>query len=248
MKFRKQILKYLVEILIIIIGVVIAFYSTEYGEKLKRNQYEKEVLQQIYFELKDNLLDLEQDFLIHKMGLESNLQVLKFLDQQAVLTDSLVLDFYWMTRDEYIFANSSGYENLKSFGIGLVKDESLKNLITLIYNHDFPRLSKGNTLHPDINQFLTPFFKDHFRINRDPRLQYTLIFSDSFQVTYPREIGLGVQQFIGYVPLDVVALHQNEEFRFLANKSLEFRMYKFRYYRNCIKSVKQAIEKIETEL
>ena len=136
----------MIEILIIIIGIIIAFYLTKYGEVLNRNKNEKEVVNQIYFELQDNLTDLERDIVIHRTGLISHLNVMKFLDEKRPLTDSLIMDFYWMTRDEYIFANASGYENLKSFGINLIRDDSLRNLITLIYNHDFPRLSKGNTI------------------------------------------------------------------------------------------------------
>ena len=126
MSLKKQIFKYLIDIIIIIIGVVIAFYLTEYGEKLRRNQTEKDVINQIHLELKDNLIDLERDFQIHKNGLFSNLRVLSFIKNKEEVTDSLVMDFYWMTRDEYIFANTSGYENLKAFGVNLIKDDELR--------------------------------------------------------------------------------------------------------------------------
>lgn len=245
MQAKKTILNYLVEIMIIIVGVVIAFYLTKYGEGLNRNQNEKDIIDQIYFELKDNLSDLEQDFVIHRAGALSNLRAIKFLDSRAEVSDSLIMDFYWMTRDEYIFANVSGYENLKTFGINLVNDDTLRNLITLIYNHDFPRLARGNTMNPDINEYLSPFFQKNFSVNQDTSLKYTLSFSDSLQVTYPQEVGLGVKQMIGYVPIDRVDLYDNEEFRFLISKSLEYRLYKFSFYRRCIENVKKAIERIE---
>ena len=245
MKLKKQILGYLFEIIIIILGVVIAFYLTEYGKKLDRHQDEKDVIEQIYFELKDNLVDLERDFLVHRTGLFGNLRAIKFLDEEVEVTDSLIMDFYWMTRDEYIFANTSGYENLKAFGVSLIKDDSSRNLITLVYNHDFPRLMKGNTIYPDINEYLTPFFQQHFKVNQDTARKYTIKFDDSVQISYPREIALGVQQMVGYIPLDEKKLRNNEEFRFLISKSLEFRLYKFVFYRSCIENVKKAIHRIE---
>ena len=113
------------------------------------------------------------------------------------------------------------------------------------YNHDFPRLTKGNTLNPDINEYLSPFFKEHFSVNRDTSKKYTLKFNDSIQITYPREIALGVQHLIGYVPLNEEALVNNEEFRFLIGKSLEFRGYKFRFYQIAIADVKKAMRRIE---
>ncbi len=243
--FTKLIVKYLIEITIIIIGVIIAFYLTQYGEQINRSQNERDVMNQIYFELEDNLEDLERDFLIHRTGFISHLNVMNFLDGKKAYSDTLILDFYWMTRDEYIFANATGYENLKTFGINLIKDDTLRNLITLVYNHDFPRLTKGSTLHPDLNAYLSPFFQEHFSVNKDTSIQYTLAFSDSLQITYPRDIALGVKQVIGYVPRDVEALKQNEEFRYLVTNALEFRMYKFSFYQSCISNVKEAMQRIK---
>ncbi|MBX2872394.1 MAG: hypothetical protein KTR30_09850 [Saprospiraceae bacterium] len=243
--FSKQLAKYLIEITIIIIGVIIAFYFTKYGEQLNRNQNERDVIAQIYFELEDNLNDLEADFLIHRIGLFSHLNVINYLDGKKPYSDSLIMDFYWITRDEYIFANVTGYENLKTFGINLIKDDSLRNLVTLVYNHDFPRLAKGSTLHPDLNAYLSPFYQEHFMVNRDTSLEYTLTFPDSLQISYPRDIGLGVKQIIGYVPIDPAALRRNEEFRFLITNALEFRMYKFSFYRSCIDNVKEAMQRIK---
>ena len=92
MKAKRRTLDYLIEIIIIIIGILIAFYLTKYGERLNRNQNEKDVIDQVYFELKDNLEDLERDFLIHKNGLLSNLRVIRFLDNQEEMSDSLIID------------------------------------------------------------------------------------------------------------------------------------------------------------
>lgn len=245
MKFNKKILSYFIEIIIIMIGVLMAFYLTKYGEKLNRNKSEKDIINQIYIELKNNLTDLENDFVIHQTGLSSNLRVINFLNEEGEITDSLIMDFYWMTRDEYIFANSTGYENLKSFGINLIKDDTLRTLITIVYNNNFPRLEKGNTIHPDINEYLTPFFKENFKVNRDTSLKYKLVFSDSFSITYPREIDMGVKHMIGYIPVDKEKLLKDEEFRFLVGKALEYRMYKYRIYRNCINNFKYTVKRIE---
>lgn len=245
---KSKILNYLVEILIIIIGIIIAFYLTKYGERINRNQNEKDIINQIYFELESNLTDLEQDFVLHNLGLMSNLRAIKFLNTGGEVSDSLIMDFYWMTRDEYIFASTSGYENLKSFGTNLIRDDTLRKLITTVYNHDFPRLSKGNTLNPDINEYLTPFFKKHFRINRDTSLKYSISINDSLKVTFPIKTRLGVHQMIGYIPLDKEALLKNEEFRFLISKSLEYRMYKYSAYRNTIRDVKNTMKRLKKEL
>lgn len=245
MKYKKEIVKYLIDILIITIGVIAAFSLTKYGESINRAKNEKAIINQIYFELKDNLKDLENDFVIHKTGLISHLNILKSLERKSPLPDSLLFDYYWMTRDEYIFANTSGYENLKSFGVNMVQDDSLRELITLIYNYDFPRLTKGQTIHPDLYVYFSDFIKHNFRANRDTSLSYTLKFNDSLQITYPREIGLGTKQFVGYVPLDKEKLLKDEAFYLMVSDGLQYRMYKYTFYGNCINNVKKALARIE---
>lgn len=242
---KSKISEYILQVLTIIIGVLIAFYLTQYGERTNKNQNEKDVLNQLYLELKDNLDDLENDFQLHKVGLFGNLRAIQFYDKKEPLTDSLIMDLYWMSRDEYIFPSTSGYENLKSFGLNLIKDDTLREQITIIYNHDFPRLTTGNTFYPDINEYLTPYFKEHFQLNTDTTLQYTLTLNDSAAITYPLELVPGFYQTIGYIPKSTAALQNSSEFRFLIGKTLEYRLYKYSYYQKTINNVKDALERIE---
>lgn len=244
---RKLFYKYLIEVLIIVIGVLIAFSVTNWGKEVEQRKTEKEVISQVYFELSDNLIDLKNDIEIHKNALNSQLRVKRFLDTNEISTDSLMMDFYWMTKEEYIFPNTSAFENLKNTGMSIIENDSLRNLITLVYNNYFPRISKGNNLHPDINNYLNPFFQKNFKVNRDPNISYTLYLGDSLKVNYPRDFGNGIKQVIGYIPLNEKELRNDEEFRFLLSEILFYRIYKISYYRNSIFYVENILKIIEDE-
>ncbi|WP_459212206.1 DUF6090 family protein [Aquimarina rhabdastrellae] len=244
---KKNIYKYLIEIIIIVIGVLIAFYLTNWGEKIKEKKTEREIICQIYFELNDNLIDLKNDIEIHRNALKSQLKVQQFIDSSKIHADSLMMDFYWTTKDEYIFPNTSAFENLKNSGMGIIQNDSLRDLITLVYNNYFPRISKGNNLHPDINNYLTPYFKKNFKVNRNPNIKYNLYLGDSLKITYPRDFGNGIKQIIGYIPLDEEKLKKDEEFKFLMSEILWFRIYKISYYQTAITNVKKILELIENE-
>jgi hypothetical protein len=71
---------FLYEILIIIIGVLLAFYATKWAEDQKQTQTEKEIIKQVYFELKENLIDLEQDLTLLKLANKCNYSVIRFLE------------------------------------------------------------------------------------------------------------------------------------------------------------------------
>jgi hypothetical protein len=247
LKKRDKIIDFFIEIVIIIIGVLLAFYVTKLGDSQKQDQTEKEIIKQIYFELKENLVDLEQDFEVLKVAHASNLSVLSFLETNKKMSDSLVMDFYWMTQDEYIFPNTSGYENLKSFGLNLVKNDSLRSLITLVYNNDFPRITVGNNFNPNINQFLLPYYTENFALNKNSKLKYKLKLSDSVTIKYPIKISNDLHLKIGYKPINVEALKKDEAFLILANKTIEMRMHKLRYYATSIKRVKDILKMIKED-
>ncbi len=242
---RKHFYKFLSEIAIIVIGVLIAFQLTNWGKQIEKEKTEREVVSQIYFELNDNLIDLKNDVEIHRNGLKSQIKIQHFLDSGNINADSLMMDFYWMSKEEYIFPNSSAFENLKSLGMNIIQNDSLRDLITLVYNNYFPRISKGDNLNPDISKYLNPFIRENFRVNRNPTIRYTLKLADSLKIDFPRDFGGGMKQLIGYIPLDEKELKENEEFRFLVSEILYFRIYKVHYYQMSIKSVERILKIIE---
>jgi len=244
---KNKIYKYLIEIIIIVIGVLIAFYLTNWGNEIEKRKTEKEIISQVYFELNDNLTDLKNDIEIHKNSLKSQLKIQSFLDSDSVNKDSLMMDFYWMTKEEYIFPNTSAFENLKNTGMSIIKNDSLRNLITLVYNNYFPRISKGNNLHPDITNYVSPYFKKNFKVNRDSNIKYDLYLGDSLKITYPRNLGNGIKQVIGYIPLNMDKLKKDEEFRFLISEILWYRIYKINYYHISITKVQNILNVIENE-
>lgn len=244
---KKHIYKYLIEIIIIVIGVLIAFYVTNWGNEIQKRKTEKEIISQIYFELSDNLIDLKNDIEIHRAGLRSQLKIQKYLDNEKVNVDSLMMDFYWASKDEYIFPNTSAFDNLKNTGMGIIKNDSLRSLITLVYNNYFPRITKGNNLHPDISSYLTPYFKKNFKVNRNPNIKYDLYLGDSLKVTYPIDFGNGIKQIIGYIPVNKQKLKEDEEFKFLISEILWFRLYKINYYQLSIVNTKKILTTIEME-
>lgn len=244
-KRKRKIYKYLIEIVIIVIGVLIAFYLTNWGEEVEKRNNENEIVSQIYFELQDNLVDLKNDIAIHRNSLQSQLKIQEFLDSENVKSDSLMMDFYWMSKEEYIFPNTSAFENLNNTGMGILKNDSLRNLITLVYNNNFPRIAKGNNFYPDINEYVKKYLLENFRVNRDPSIQYTLNLSDSLNITFPRNFGNGINQIIGYIPLNSKNLKSDEEFRFLISEILLFRIYKINYYQLSINNVQNILNLIE---
>lgn len=249
-KIKTKIIQYLIEVLVIIIGILIAFSLDNWNQSRNERKLEKEILSQIKEDLTFTLEDMKNDFIIHQIALQSHVKIDSFLENQAYNTKDLTFDFFWIKEDEYIFPNKTGYEMLESFGTNLITSKEIRTTISYIYNHDFPRITKGNNLFPDINLFLAPYFQKNFKINSDTSLEYILKLEDNYTIKYPREVKLGdvtYKELIGYQPIDAEALATDEEFKFLMSEAKRFRGYKYRIYSNAIDHIEELLAMMELD-
>lgn len=247
-KYKSQIFKYLVEILVIIFGIVGAFALDSWNQNRNNKILEQKVIQQIKEDLIVVLQDLKNDFIVHEIALKSHFRLDSVIKNRVTYADKMTFDFYWIKEDEYIFPNRTGYQTLESFGTNLLSNQELKSYISYVYNHDFPRITKGNNLYPDINEFLTPYYQQNFKTNVNPDLKYTLILAENYKITYPREIKLGKDvdlEFIGFTPLDFKKTVNDNEFQYLLSESKKYRIYKYKMYKNTVEHVEELIKLID---
>ncbi len=247
-KYKSQIIKYIIEILVIVIGILGAFALDSWKQGRESENLEHEVLKQIHEDLIVILADLKDDFIIHDIALQSHFNLENVIKNNLNYNDSLTFDFYWIKEDEYIFPNKTGYEKLEAYGTNLVTDQNIRTYISYVYNHDFPRITKGNNLYPDINEYLTPYYQKNFKINNDPALKYTLTLTNNFIINYPRHTQIGQfsdLQFIGLTPIDFSKTINDNEFKYLLSETKRYRIYKYRMYKNTISRVEKLIGMIE---
>lgn len=250
-KFKSEFIKYSLEITAIILGILGAFALDNWNQARLDKNLEREILAQIKIDLEVTLKDMKNDFVIHKTALKGHHNIDKAIDKKLLLNDSLIIDFYWIKQDEYIFPNTSGFETLKSFGTHLLKNKELRNSISYTYNQYFTRLTKGNNLYPDISEFLNPYYLSHFKPNRDTSLHYTLKLDEEHVIKYPRKRIIEEHeelQLIGYIPKEFRKTINDDEFQSLLAECKKYRFYKYTLYKNTIAHVEKTINQIDAYL
>ena len=105
----------------------------------------------------------------HKAGIEACQFVRKMADGQIVVRDSFPFYYFNLTRDFISIQNSSGYESLKSNGLGTIRNDSLRLQIIDIYEYDFRNMAKleedyqemqyHTSYFHSINDILSPHFE-----------------------------------------------------------------------------------------
>ncbi len=147
---QNRVTRYLVyaigEIILVVIGILIALQINTYSENQKLRK--KEVI--LLKEMKQNLhLDLEDiDFNLNgnTLRIRSNNAVLEILDGTNLHSDSADFFFGNFFGNFQLSENTTAWENLKSIGVDLISGNELRSSISFLYSNRYvylENLEKG---------------------------------------------------------------------------------------------------------
>ncbi|GAA4268158.1 DUF6090 family protein [Hyunsoonleella aestuarii] len=155
-------LKYAIgEIILVVIGILIALQINNWNENVKARRTEVKLLN----ELKDDLLKTKEDLLtdIYKSVRNQNvtdsiyLEIMKHRDNDTNL--ELKISTSYLSDNPLLYPKLSAYKSLQSYGINTINNDSLRKQITEFYELKLNRVNYVESLIMDLNetQFKTYF-------------------------------------------------------------------------------------------
>jgi hypothetical protein len=146
-KFQKYFRYAIGEIVLVVIGILIALQINNWNQS--KIQHKKEVI--ILNELKKGLeSDLNNEFIPGIAYYNESKEALNKLDDFykindiAISNDSLTQYYQTYLRDgewNFVF-NTAAFENLKSMGMDVISNDSLRSKISAIYSYEYPDLKE----------------------------------------------------------------------------------------------------------
>ena len=248
------------EILLVVIGILIAVQINTWNQNRNRLQLESVLLDQLKDELTEIYSDLNGDYTILKLGRESNYRIEDYIDKDLPYNNNLSFDFYLINIDEYIYPKAAVYDKLKEEGLDIISNDTIRYLTRAVYESLFPRISRGNPFNPDISEFFKEYYHTNFKPNKDYSLQFMhIIPSDTLgsaiyqadTISYPITFstnGIKRKYTIGYHPLNFEALKKDAKFHMLLKQTTSFRDYKVGRYQMTKERVKELVRRIDIEL
>lgn len=256
-KIRKKFLinnkinKYLIyvsgEILLVVIGILIALQINNWNEQKKNYKTETTYLKNLNKELTSSLIELKGDYNANMEFLKSTLNILKYLDTKPNLVDSMYIDFYNSVSFNYFYPNKSTYESLKTGELKLIKSDSLRYLITNVYESAFQRVLEKTRTRRNASSVLFPYYQKHFRTISRLDLNNTSEFLNLITSDGPK---LGVtSQIINHgKPNDYEQLLNDPEYSTLISEALVGRTMAIQDLRSTIILVEDCLKEIEKYL
>ena len=219
------------EIVLVVIGILIALQINNWNENRKDNLKEVANLNSLKSELEISLKELKSDYNSTKLFHNSTLKVQNYMRKKTRISDSMYMDFYLSYQFSGFFPKVSTYETFKSGNLELIKSDSLKILITDIYEAGYKRiLSRNNTtrISTRIN-----YYQEHFRITSNAKPDVSLMqLRNSFRA----------------IPNNYEYLMNDPKYESLISEAIFDRRLLLRDYENTIELVRKVISEIEDYL
>ena len=229
-KFGKYLLYAVGEILLIVVGILIAFYLDNINAEKQARETETELLSELKSNLVSNIKILERTLESESQYLSYNQMILDYLDHRKPYNEELESAFgvyFWTVTTNPV---TGGYEFLKSKGIDLITDDSLRNRISFIFENEFLILKNENEVWSNnLQQNISyPYHVKHFR-------RYFATDSNNVELELAK-------------PFDYISLLEDEEFKSINTEIISNRKWNINSLQKLIGEIEGLIVQIDAEL
>ncbi|OMP32347.1 DUF6090 family protein [Mangrovimonas sp. DI 80] len=155
-KLSKYLMYAIGEIVLVVIGILIALQVNNVNERHKERQTERLILQEIRDNLNYDLEDMESNIGHLENKITSCRLLLKALQHKTPYQDSLGYFFYYLKVNPHVSHKTSGYNLLTSKGVDIIQNDALRKGITNLYEEGYEYLTSFERERVGYNAFLEP--------------------------------------------------------------------------------------------
>jgi hypothetical protein len=222
-KFSKYLIYAIGEIVLVVIGILIALQINNWNEDRKKRDLELSTLAELKSNLLADIKDVQDDMRVYDLASNSSDIIIDYIDGNIPYNDSLNIHLGKIPVQGVFAPNKAAYENLKVIGIKLISNDSLRNAISDLYEGRYFYVQK--------------YMETEYQLDRQ-----------NFGDFYLKE--MKEYSFFKYAkPIDNERLLGNQEFRnLIMHRKLKINgWFKVQFELN-IRKASQLIEMIEMEL
>ena len=217
------------EIILVMIGILLALSINNWNEERKSSKKEIAKLKSLKSEMITSLKELKSDYKMSNIFLQSTENIYSYIQVKPQPVDSMYRDFYNSIRFDHFFPKTSTYETLKSGNLELIKSDSIRMLITDVHETGFQRILRKINTRRNAASLLFPYYQKHFRTK------------------YVKKDTLSWNKILG-IPNDYNSLINDAEYETLISEALYGRAMAKGDLESTIKSVENCINQIDIYL
>ncbi len=181
--------EYLLEILVVTLGILLAFGLNSWNEWKKERKKEREILVDLTENLETNIKAFEDDIVYLDLLDKSSEIILNSISNNQPYVDTLSRHFH-MARipKQELFLSQTGYEGFKDVGLQIFTNKELQKEVVTLFESTYPRWFSN---YNQVNKFYSEF-DNHIVQNfiySDAELvpvNYTKLLTDHYYISWIR--------------------------------------------------------------
>ncbi len=130
------------EVVLVVIGIFLALQLNNWNSERKEAAKELGLLAEMRQNLEADLADCQYNIDFNQRLWRGNVAVLKHLEERTPFHDSLRVHYGNLWGNTVLTPNTSAFDNLKSLGFDLIRNDSLRRSITKLYSERYTYLDK----------------------------------------------------------------------------------------------------------
>ena len=226
------------EILLVVIGILIALQINNWNEANKSRDQEIKIYYEILSDLELTKEEINKDMQNHITFLHSNKALLNHLIEKKPYADSLINHMFNVTGDLQVYPKTSGFDALNSIGLDLLSNDSIRIEITNLFQLYLKRVvNQGWRETPinDIGKRMEPHLRRNLTIDTQKEERMIYYNNDS--------IGIKVAKIRNYN-----TLLNDIEFQRTLNRTILSRTSKINIHGLSLRRIDHAMMSIKKEL
>ena len=136
-KFNKYLLYAIGEIVLVVIGILIALSINNWNEDRKKDLLEISILKELKKNLVDDIKDIDENMGFHQQTIVSSKVISNVLKNQSPYNDSLDTHFSNIFIFPIFLETRTAYKKIESMETNIVKNDSLRNQIIDLYERKY---------------------------------------------------------------------------------------------------------------
>jgi hypothetical protein len=155
------------EIILVVIGILIALQINNWNEGKKAKEKERQVLTEIVSDLEFTLSDFDRVLNTRTNNLRRTINsintIIDVLENDKSYRDSLAYDFRAINAYDEINFKTSGYQSLVSIGTDLIENPELRSAIGKFHTSSLNQVEGSfQEIHMDFYSYMIDYFRKYF--------------------------------------------------------------------------------------
>ena len=162
-KFSKYLIYAVGEIILVVIGILIALSINNWNEVRKTASQEIKILNELKNDLETNLNEIIETYNTTSGRQESTVIILGYFENRKSFDDSLKMAFENIKMDGLFNIANTTYKFIESQGINSLSNDSLRIRVTEMYERHLKNiLTRENRNWKIVDEELIPYMTEHF--------------------------------------------------------------------------------------